>query len=557
MFCYSDIKNVYYKITEVFDEMNIKPKFNTRFMHSRKTLAVVSLLFMIALLSSPFISEFSKVSPFALGAPDKIVDNEEQLVKAIADAPDGEPWTISIGKDFSITQTMVVPAGKNITLISESPSSFYFLRGADGKNTITVERDGELRLDGIVVTHVDNTKGSGVVVDSGATLIMSKGAIFNNNVTGDGGGVINYGDFRLTGGDIYNNTATGNGGGVYNRGNFNVTDGAIRGNNAKSGGGVCNDGDSFRITGGQISNNVATNEGGGVSTDKNFTMTGGRISNNKADNGGGVASYNCIFTISGGAVSFNAAASNGGGVFISDGNMSLTNNGMIFNNTAAGYGGGVFSRGKVFEMSDGIVSNNTALDGGGIYASTGDFNMARGTIANNTATRNGGGVGVPSLGGLERVDIRSPAVFSNNRAATAYNRSTAHDELYEAKIGRSVTWSFNFGQGYNNYDIQYTAGTRIDNPETSPSPSATATASPTPTSTSTPGATKTPTPTPTTPAGDRYFWVIVAVIILVACLIIALMFFYFKKNATQQVAPDWIDSTPPPSPADYSNSAIV
>jgi len=534
MFCYSDIKNVYYKITEVFDEMNIKPKFNTRFMHSRKTLAVVSLLFMIALLSSPFISEFSRVAPFASAAPDVEDVNTWAKLKAAVDAAptDRTPYVIEIsGAMLYLEDTITISEGQNITLIHKGNSRR--LLGVEGKATITVQKDGELVLDGVIITHDAGTKGTGVYINAGGNFTMLSGQIADNNVTGDGGGVANYGYFTLVGGTIQNN-------------------------NARNGGGVYSDGTSFRMTGGQISNNAATQEGGGISTYNDFTMTDGRINNNKANVGGGVAIYDCKFTLSGGSISFNSANNNGGGVY-SSGNMYLSNdNTMIFNNTATNEGGGVFSDGELFNMDRGAVSNNTARDGGGIYVNNGDFVMIRGTIANNTARRNGGGIGVPGLISLEYFDIRAAAVFSNNRAATAYDRAPAHDDMYGNTIRNGVTWSFNFKQGYNNYDIQYTAGTRIENPEASPSPSATATASPTPTSTSTPGVTKTPTPTPTTPPiEDSYFWVIVALIILVACLIIALMFFYFKKNATQQGTPDWIDSTPPPSPADYSNSAIV
>jgi len=555
---HNTIKNVCYIITEVFDEMDIKSKFNTRFMHSKKTLALVSLLFMIALLSSPFISEFNGVAPFALGNPNAPnITTWEQLVAAVAAAPtDGTSYVIEIReRDLELKDTLEISSGKNITLVNHPDYTGRSLLGVNGKATITVLSGGELVLDGVIITHINDAKGTGVHVKDGGNFTMVSGQIFNNNVTGiTGGGVFNEGNFRLSGGDIRNNTAD-RGGGVCNYGNFNVTGGTIRDNNARHGGGVYSDGASFRMTGGQISNNVVTNEGGGVSTDNDFTMTGGRISNNKADNGGGVASYNCVFRLSGGAVSFNTATNRGGGVFISDGNMSLTSDGMIFNNTAASNGGGVFSNGKVFDMNGGLVSNNTAIDGGGIYVNAGDFNMDRGTIANNTATRNGGGIGVPNLGGLERIDIRSASVFSNNRAATAYNRSSTHDNLYNEKIGRSVTWSFTFTQGYNNFDIQYTAGTQIDNP-TNPGTSPTATATTTATATP-PESTKTPTPTPAPPETDNLFWVLVVVIILVACLIIAVMFFYFRKNNTQQVAPDWIDSTPPPRPADFPDSSNV
>ncbi|MCL2173477.1 MAG: hypothetical protein FWB84_07570, partial [Candidatus Bathyarchaeota archaeon] len=234
-------------------------------------------------------------------------------------------------------------------------------------------------------------------------------------------------------------------------------------------------------------------------------------------------------------------ANNGGGVY-NDGNFTVTN-GELFNNTALeGYGGGVYTDG-IFNLEYGTVSNNTAIDGGGIYVSLyGNFTTYSGTIANNTATRNGGGIGVPNRASLERVDIDRYAVFSNNKASVAYNRSSYDDDVYNRHIDSRAKWSSSFTQGYNNYDIYYTWGTPTTVPGTSPSPSPTATAKPT--STVSPTKTATPTPTIKPDDGDGWFdWRIIVIIVLVIVLVIAVLVFYLPKKNAKPAEEDLSDFT--------------
>ncbi|MDR2203966.1 MAG: hypothetical protein LBE76_06695, partial [Nitrososphaerota archaeon] len=203
--------------------MNIKSKLNLRCLYNRKVLSVVTLLFMVALISLPPASIFNSASPFALGAP-VVVTSQGELFDAVKNAPDGESTVIAIDRDITLTEALKIPADKNITLTSDSNSVLYNLRGADGQSTITVEAYGELVLDGIIVTHTANAKGTGVTVNNNGKLTLYSGRIFNNTVTNNGGGVYNNGIFIMSGGELYNNTAT-NGGGVYNYANFTITGG--------------------------------------------------------------------------------------------------------------------------------------------------------------------------------------------------------------------------------------------------------------------------------------------------------------------------------------------
>jgi len=224
-----------------------------------------------------------------------VVVSEVELREAVNNAVG--PQVIKLDKDIVLTETLVIPANKEITLTSNSDTEFFKLIGADGENTITVNGDGLLWIDGVIVTHEGSGSGSGVFVEPDGTFIMVDGEIIGNNgwrgVTGSGGG----------------------GGGVYNCGVFTMLGGVISGNTAAIGGGVliipCG---VFELKGGVVTNNVA-DYGGGVDADGTFNMSGGMITNNVATYYGGGVYVNGFFSISSGEITYNTAVREGGGVY--------------------------------------------------------------------------------------------------------------------------------------------------------------------------------------------------------------------------------------------------
>jgi len=331
-------------------------KFNLRPRSGSRVLSFISLLFMVMLVFSCFVSVFHSVSPFALGAY-SIISNESGLRNAVDNVPFGGATVITIVCDIVLTEEFRVSYGKDVTLVSNGDVECFKLIGVDGKSTIVVE-NGVLRLDGVIITHADGASGNGVTVHPDGMLIMSAGEISGNSASrGNGGGVFNDGTFVLSGGVISGNTAYSLGGGVFNRG-------------------------SFRMNGGVITGNVAS------------------------------------------------------------------------------FGGGMHTQLGSFSMFDGEISGNTAnWDGGGMYNQESDFVLVGGVISGNIASKNGGGLCVSYFSDLEKVFIEDGVVFENNWASAAYTRDSAHNELYNSRIGRNVVWTAPFKQGYNNYDISYTWGT--------------------------------------------------------------------------------------------------
>jgi hypothetical protein len=234
---------------------------------------------------------------------------------------------------------------------------------------------------------------------------------------------------------------------VYYYGNSNIG----------GGGGVYNNG-TFSMYGGEISSNSVSaymgGNGGGVYNNGIFTMSGGTISNNTAGSGGGIYNYG-IFEMLDGMIDNNTVK----------GKPPGNNSGS--SGISPGLGGGVCNSGT-FTMSGGTIFNNRATSkssvyggyGGGVFTYT-YVMLAGGKISGNTATNGGGGIGVYNEEEIDNLFVGDGVVFENNRASKAYNRASTHDSVYNSHIGNKVTWSTPFTQGYNNYDISYTNGTKI------------------------------------------------------------------------------------------------
>jgi hypothetical protein len=408
-------------------------------LYTQKQIPLPKILLITILLTSLFnYVSTTNVEASSLGETIH-VETEEELKTAINNTPQNTPTTITLNKDINLTQTLTIPTNKNITLTSKNNNTtLYKLIGARNANTITINNGGTLTLDGITITH-EHSLGTGVVVNSGGKLYMLNSKISNNSAYLDdyfaigGGGVYNNGTFTMYSGTISTNFATdhedGRGGGIFNNGTFSMYGGEISGNSA------------LAYMGGN---------GGGVFNSGIFTMYGGTIFNNSANSGGGV--YNTgIFEMLGGLIDNNTVKgkppSHGGG------------------GSNPGVGGGICNTGT-FTMSNGTISNNKATSetskygcGGGMM-NYGTTKLLGGKISDNTAKYIGGGICVYNEE-YDKLFVGNGIVFENNRASTAYKRASTHDSTYNSHIGNNVTWSTPFTQGYNNYDISYTNGTKI------------------------------------------------------------------------------------------------
>jgi len=92
---------------------------------------------------------------------------------------------------IALSEALVIPINKSITLTSKSNVKFYKLLGANNTSALFVDSGSVLELDGIIVTHGSGEGGQGVIVKTGSAFIMHSGEISGNNCFGYGGGVSN------------------------------------------------------------------------------------------------------------------------------------------------------------------------------------------------------------------------------------------------------------------------------------------------------------------------------------------------------------------------------
>jgi len=439
------------------------------------------------------------------------VSSQDELTAALSSSDDD--IDIVLTGDFDLTQTNVVPSGKNVTVTSEG-GPFTLTREFSGGPLFEVSDTAALSLqdvtldgnkgsysgdpavyaDGTLNIHdgsvVQNSGAAGVAVGSDGVLNMD-GGIIRGNDAANGAGVFSYGEVNVSGDALVTgNHATVNGGGIYSTGPVSLSGSAsVSGNTADDdGGGLMLDngadlkisgsaavtgntadgvgggirlsvGSELDMTGGAVSGNLASH-GGGIFSDGDLHISGdSSISSNRAQYGGGIFSYAPVILSGGASVSGNTADTEGGGVSMDGAKLTVSGSAAVTGNTAGSVGGGIllYSNSNL-DMSGGSVSGNKAAYGGGaaLWDDTSFLSATGGTFSNNTASADGGAVYVV-YEALQNVTTGPGVTFSGNRASQAYNRNPADDALYAGHISSTV-WTGPLTQGYNNYDIAYTNG---------------------------------------------------------------------------------------------------
>ncbi|MDY3729861.1 MAG: hypothetical protein SO005_05550, partial [Candidatus Choladocola sp.] len=384
---------------------------------------------------------FSIWGAFKLGARMAAPVSADSLQALINQAPDGEPTTITLEKDYE--ENLLIPDGKDIA-IDLNGHTVSSIREDGITTTLThVSVSGKLTIkgEGSFTNKNNDTDTRGFQVHNGATLTLLGGTISGYRIAdGNGGGILvsPRGTLNIEGGAISGNQASAYGGGIYayNPLSLNFVGGVVKGNHAKYGGGIAlNTLPENQVIGAvTVTENIASQDGGGfffsgTSVDVSFDHT--IITKNTASRYGGGIGYglkavvnldhvtlneNVAGTYGGGARFFqgstvtlnnstvdgNTAYSSGGGISINHGTTAnvpstLTINGSSIseNNLTSsedlisGYGAGIYGyRYVTVILNDGEISKNTgAAYGGGIYLEYySHLKMYGGKISENTTT---------------------------------------------------------------------------------------------------------------------------------------------------------------------------
>ena len=399
-------------------------------MFRRKSLFTVLLALIVSLSILPI---------FKLEAHAATVNASTlaELQQAINDATDATE--IVLTADIPLTATVIVPAGKDITLSggftltrTNSAIAFDIKEGAsltwqdiilDGNaqdtnyKSAVINNQGKLTINGGEIKNVrSNSPMVGIVTAKGpnAVLTMNGGSIHDNYMSNQFTNVVKITEgasFFMNGGDISNNTLdySGSNGlnsavgveGIKGTSTMEMIGGTITGNTGEYGGilvgtystnytmqnnfsnpahyyskGILN------LKGGTISNNTAAVLGGGIAVNGTgiLTMDGGTISGNKAPFGGGIGVVDYLTSADG--KRFGEARWRGffpAAVTINDG--------LITGNEAT-------MTAVTSQITDPNAENGV---GGGLYVASKEVYVNGGQFTNNTAGKQGGGIYVASV----------------------------------------------------------------------------------------------------------------------------------------------------------------
>lgn len=357
------------------------------------------------------------------------------LQKQINDAQAGTETAITIDKDYALTETLTVPAGKIIVLrddgaqhtLSQAPVN-------DPGEMFKVEKGASLTFDGDLIFKGGESKNfdQGNIVNVFGEFTLKQGKLCGGKISSKGDRsaavLVNGGaSFTMTGGSIeaftINSYVLSAPVVVSPNGYFDMSGGRISGNKVyiesdygrrtpHCGGGVLlytwqpNDLPAkMKLSGNAVIEGNKAPSGGGIYLIGNaeLDMSGGTIRNNKATRGpgGGV----CVAGQSGG---------NTAGVDVTSFTMT---GGVIEGNSAAKSGGGIYVNSDYVTLSGGKIINNEAASewGGGVYVSEQPhtLRLTNVVIKENEANVMGGGIWICPTGNLEVHITNGGAIFDN------------------------------------------------------------------------------------------------------------------------------------------------
>lgn len=402
-------------------------------------------------------------------------DSQITLQEAVNNAKEGE--IITIEKNVTLSSSLKIPAGKNITIQANNEKDNNVIIGKENanlKNLIQVEKGASVTFAGNLKIYGNKNKNANIIQEStilnkGTITLTENAKIQNSKYISVSSSVIDTrgenAQFMMTGGSIEGNWINGSQSGVVrisDGAKVSIKGGTIQNNrvlgvdNATSSAGILLYGNaSGQMSGGTIANNAAIRGSAMTLYNLNedvrtqFVISGGTITNNICKkNGNDTASgaiyvYGCSdLTMTGGTISKNTGESGGAvtvldpGVLTGSGDdvfkTAFTMNGGTISNNAAITGGGVYSFSNYVNLNSGeIIDNSASYMGGGVYSEGNDKNYStlhvkNAIISENSATDQGGGLWFCATG--------DGKVYVNNGAAIYKNTASgAGDDVVGAK----------------------------------------------------------------------------------------------------------------------------
>jgi hypothetical protein len=223
------------------------------------------------------------------------------------------PWAVAQADSDASGQPMVIDFASGTGQTFATPQTItltgtLYLANPTPGDTITINGPAA----GVTIQGGGGSSNFSVVTVSGGTTATINGVtISDGHVSGNGGGIANFGTLLLT-----NDT--------------------IAGNSANSGGGLFSDSAALTVTGDTFDGNSATIYGGGIFADGVSAMTNSTLTANSAEEGGGIF-VDGGATVTNCTIAANSAAAYGGGGLWSYFTNSVTViNTIVADNSAGG-----------------------------------------------------------------------------------------------------------------------------------------------------------------------------------------------------------------------------
>ncbi|MBO5739824.1 MAG: autotransporter domain-containing protein [Alphaproteobacteria bacterium] len=261
----------------------------------------------------------------------------------------------------------------------------------------------------------------------------------DTNHVGNGGAVLNRGDFVVNGNASFlDNYAEGLGGAIYNGGNMTLAKTDFKDNiSEKNGGAIYNYG-TIDLTGAESTfvGNSAGNDGGAIYNEGTLDIEDAEFVVNSAKRyGGGIANYSKLVLNDVDFEKNNAYV--GGAMFLASGSDTIISN-SVFDNNTADYGGAVYTATgiKNVSVSDSKFTNNSAK-GTGAFGLFNKGTLTNVLFENNKSTDATSSAGALFLGALAQAQLDS-VQFVKNTSASAGGaiamRSTDQGNNKDAKL---------------------------------------------------------------------------------------------------------------------------
>lgn len=359
-------------------------------MHKRRGKAIqkfISFCLTAALAAGMLLGK----APLKVNAAESTVSSFTDLKNAI-DSASGD-LTLTVVADIGMTETIFVPEGSTVTLLSDGN---HTMKRQAGFWDAMFEVSGTLKLG-----SADGMAGNGLTLDGGAVWTGTADAVLERGQTNSGLIAVDSLLEGNTGSSIYLYS------GVTLQNNFC--------NSTGRGGAVTIQGSSLYLYGAVLCNHYSAENAGAVKAyaGSRLTMNAGEVYGNQAYRHGGAfqiwdLATEVICQISGGTIRNNLCNGVGGGIAVSDySRLELSGNAVIRDNKTMdsqkrGGGIGFADSDTSLQISDNVVIS-------GNMGSSGANNLFIGYKDNNK-------INVESLSANARIGItmsNSQGVFSN------------------------------------------------------------------------------------------------------------------------------------------------